>query len=76
MMFSKPNGTTFPRFYFYTGGKEDETEGDDVKKMYDLIAQKHNYDMREVVYPLGQHNESYWRKEFSEFLFMADEINS
>lgn len=59
--------TTFPRFYFYAGGKETETMVSDMKKMYNVIAQKHNYDMQEVVYPLGQHNESYWRKEFPNF---------
>jgi predicted alpha/beta superfamily hydrolase len=59
--------TTFPRFYFYAGGKESETMVSDMKKMYNIIAQKHNYDMHEVVYPLGQHNESYWRKEFPNF---------
>ncbi|MGN6619276.1 MAG: alpha/beta hydrolase, partial [Ilyomonas sp.] len=59
--------TTFPRFYFYAGGKETETMVSDMKKMYNIIAQKHNYDMQEVVYSLGQHNESYWRKEFPNF---------
>lgn len=58
---------TFPRFYFYAGGKESETMVSDMKKMYNIIAEKHNYDMQEVVYPLGQHNESYWRKEFPNF---------
>lgn len=59
--------TTFPRFYFYAGEKEDKTMVRDMKKMYDIIGQKHNYDMQEVVFPLGQHNETYWRKEFPNF---------
>ena len=56
-----------PRFYFYAGGKEDETTIPDMKKMYDLISAKTNFDVQEIVYPLGQHNEANWRKEFANF---------
>lgn len=57
----------FNRFYFYAGGKESETMEEDTKRMYNLIAAKHNYDIQEVMYPLGKHEESYWRKEFPRF---------
>ena len=59
--------TNLPRFYLYAGSKEGETTVPDIKRMYELIAAKNNYDIQEIVYPLGQHNEAYWRKEFANF---------
>ncbi|MGI8949972.1 MAG: alpha/beta hydrolase [Chitinophagaceae bacterium] len=63
----KINFKTQPRFYFYAGGKESETMVSDLNKMYDLLAQKKQCMLRELISPLGQHNETYWRKVFPDF---------
>ncbi|MEX6686626.1 alpha/beta hydrolase-fold protein [Danxiaibacter flavus] len=63
----KTKWTTNPRFFFYAGNKESETMVNDMKKMTDLISTKSKYDIREVTFPLGQHNEETWRRYFPEF---------
>lgn len=55
-----------PKLYFYAGGKESTTMVSDMKKMTDILDKKQNMQIRKVVSPLGQHNESYWRTEFAE----------
>ncbi len=63
----KTNFKTQPRFYFYAGGKESETMVGDMRKMYDLLAQRKQCFLQELISPLGQHNETYWRKVFPNF---------
>jgi predicted alpha/beta superfamily hydrolase len=56
------------RFFFYAGGKEAQTMIPDMKKMEGLLYEsKDQVQTREVIFPLGQHNETYWRKIFPEF---------
>jgi predicted alpha/beta superfamily hydrolase len=62
----KFNPTNAPKLYFYAGGKESTTMLVDMKKMTDLLDKKQNIQIRKVVSPLGQHNESYWRTEFAD----------
>lgn len=57
---------TAPKLYFYAGGKESATMVSEMKKMTDLLDKKQNIQIRKVVSPLGQHNESYWRTEFAD----------
>jgi predicted alpha/beta superfamily hydrolase len=63
----KTNWTTLPRFYFYAGGKESNTMVRDMDKMIALIEKKNRYDLRRSYYPLGEHNEATWRREFADF---------
>jgi predicted alpha/beta superfamily hydrolase len=53
--------------YFYAGEKESLSMVRDMKKMFDLIAARKCCDMQFVTFPLGQHNEKYWRQEFPDF---------
>ncbi len=62
----KFNPAAAPKIYFYAGGKESATMVSDMKKMTDLFDKKQNIQIRKVVNPLGQHNETYWRTEFAE----------
>ncbi|MDB5232532.1 MAG: alpha-dextrin endo,6-alpha-glucosidase [Chitinophagaceae bacterium] len=55
------------RFYFYAGRKEGEGVEQDLNRMADIIEKKTNIEVIRLVYPLGQHNEATWRKEFPEF---------
>lgn len=59
---------TMHRFFFYAGQKESESMVSDMKKMEDVLY-KNNKQIQntEVIFPLGQHNETYWRKVFPEF---------
>lgn len=59
--------TTTPRFYFYNGGKEGSTTAADLEKMLSLLRKKDRYEIRTVINPLGQHNETYWKQEFAAF---------
>ncbi|BAV07889.1 alpha-glucosidase [Filimonas lacunae] len=56
-----------PRFYFYAGGKESDEMVPDMDKVIGVIEKKSQYDLRRSYFPLGQHNEKYWRKEFGDF---------
>lgn len=58
---------SFQRFYFYAGGKESATMVSDMDKVIAIIEAKHQYETFRAVYPLGQHNEKYWRQEFPNF---------
>jgi predicted alpha/beta superfamily hydrolase len=59
---------TMPRFYFYAGGKESSGMVPDMQRMADLVEKKNaRYDLRRSVYPLGEHNEKAWRREFADF---------
>jgi len=62
------NFKTLHRFFFYAGQKESETMISDMKQMEDILY-KNNKKIQntEVIFPLGQHNETYWRKVFSDF---------
>ena len=53
--------------YFYAGEKESVTMVRDIKKMFNIIQQKKCCEMQDVTFPLGQHNEKYWREEFDDF---------
>jgi predicted alpha/beta superfamily hydrolase len=55
------------RIYFYAGEKENNTMAADMQKMFDIIKQKKCCFMQDVTFPLGQHNEMYWRDEFDDF---------
>ncbi|MBL0882779.1 MAG: alpha/beta hydrolase [Chitinophagaceae bacterium] len=61
------NTTSMPAFYFYTGSKEGGTSVTDMQKMSDILQKKQRYIIRNVINPLGQHNETYWRQEFRDF---------
>jgi Predicted hydrolase of the alpha/beta superfamily len=53
--------------YFYAGGKESATMESDTRKMYDILKQKPNCELREIISPLGLHSEKYWRQNFPVF---------
>ncbi|HXL54633.1 MAG TPA: alpha/beta hydrolase-fold protein, partial [Chitinophagaceae bacterium] len=56
------------RFFFYAGAKESESMISDMKEMEGVLYKSNkNIQTREVIFPLGQHNESYWRKTFPDF---------
>ncbi len=55
------------RFYFYMGGKETETAVKDMERMIKLVKAKGNHDVMTSLLPTGQHNETYWRREFPQF---------
>lgn len=56
-----------PRFYLYAGGKESATMVSDLKKLGDILQKKQRFQIRSVISPLGQHNETTWRQEFAAF---------
>ena len=60
-------GKSVKRFYFYVGGKENESSADEINKMITIIESKGNYETRRLVNPLGSHNEEAWRKAFADF---------
>ncbi len=55
------------RIYFYAGEKESLTMVKDAQKMLNTIKAKQCCDMQFITFPLGQHNEKYWREEFPDF---------
>jgi predicted alpha/beta superfamily hydrolase len=55
------------RFFFYAGGKESETMINNMKRMEGSFNSDNMIDTREVVFPLGQHNEKYWGMVFDDF---------
>ena len=56
-----------PKFYLYAGGKETATSVPDLQRMGDILQKKPKYNIRRVISPLGQSNETYWRQEFAGF---------
>ena len=55
------------QIYFYAGEKESNTMVRDMQKMFNIIKQKNCCRLEDVTFPLGQHNEKYWRDEFDDF---------
>ncbi|MFT4152595.1 alpha/beta hydrolase [Parafilimonas sp.] len=55
------------RIYLYAGEKETASMVRDMQKMYNIIKEKNCCNMQDVIFPLGQHNEKYWRQEFPDF---------
>jgi len=53
--------------YFYAGQKERASMIRDMQKMFNIIKDKNCCEMQDVTFPLGQHNEKYWREEFDDF---------
>ncbi|MEP6466984.1 MAG: alpha/beta hydrolase-fold protein [Parafilimonas sp.] len=53
--------------YFYAGQKESVKMVTDMQKMFTIIKAKKCCEMQDVTFPLGQHNEKYWRQEFDDF---------
>jgi len=39
----------------------------DMQRMFNIIKQKNCCRAENVTFPLGQHNEKYWRDEFDDF---------
>lgn len=63
----KTNVIGQPGFYFYAGNMESKTMVENMNRMADIISKKPKSIIRRVVYPLGKHNEKYWREEFDDF---------
>lgn len=59
--------STLPRFYFYAGGKETKTMVLEMDKVISAVEKKSQVNVRRSYFPLGQHNEIYWRREFVDF---------
>jgi predicted alpha/beta superfamily hydrolase len=55
------------RIYFYAGEKETIGMVQQTQRMFDLIKTKQCCDQQYITFPLGQHNEKYWREEFPDF---------
>lgn len=53
--------------YFYAGKKESNRMVIDMQRMFNIIKQKNCCRAENVTFPLGQHNEKYWRDEFDDF---------
>lgn len=53
-----------PKFYFYAGGKENETMVADMDKVIAIIEKKGRYSLRRVMSPISKHNEQAWQREF------------
>lgn len=70
-LFSEVTGkiwqVNLPRFYFYAGGKEGDNMVSDTEKMAEIIHRKNCCFFQVSTYPVGQHNEKYWRDEFDDF---------
>jgi len=55
------------QIYFYAGQKESNRMVIDMQRMFNIIKQKNCCRVENVTFPLGQHNEKYWRDEFDDF---------
>ncbi len=55
------------QIYLYAGKKESNTMVIDMERMFKIINQKNCCSVLDVTFPLGQHNEKYWRDEFDDF---------
>jgi metallo-beta-lactamase class B len=63
----KFNTPSQPKFYLYAGSKESAEMVPGMEKMAGILQKKQRYILRSVINPLGQHNETYWRREFPGF---------
>lgn len=63
----KFNTPLLPRFYLYSGGKENTSAIPDMQRLGDILQKKQRYLIRRVTNPLGQPNEKYWGQEFADF---------
>lgn len=55
------------KIFFYAGGKESRTMERDIRKMEEIINQVNPIQISEIIYPLGEHSEKYWRMQFPNF---------
>jgi len=55
------------RIYLYAGEKESASMVRDLQKMFNTLKGKNCCEMQDITFPLGQHNEKYWRQEFPDF---------
>jgi len=55
------------QIYFYAGEKESDRMVIDMQRMFNIFKQKNCCRVEKVIFPLGQHNEKYWRDEFDDF---------
>ena len=55
------------RVFFYAGQKESDNMVSDMKQMEDILYSSRAIEEQEIVFPLGQHNESYWKMVFDDF---------
>jgi predicted alpha/beta superfamily hydrolase len=55
------------QIYFYAGKKESNRMVIDMQRMFNIIKQKNCCRLDDVTFPLGEHNEKYWRDEFDDF---------
>ncbi len=55
------------RIYFYAGENESASMVRDMHKMFNIVKGKNCCALQDVTFPLGQHNEKYWRQEFADF---------
>lgn len=55
------------RFFFYAGGKEGDDMVPDMKRVEEILSKATEVQEQEIVMPLGQHNEKYWRQVFDDF---------
>lgn len=53
--------------YFYWGGKESDSLGYDMKKMFSIVSKNKQIKTNEHYDEAGHHNEAAWRKAFGEF---------
>ncbi len=53
--------------YLYAGEKESNRMVIDMQRMFNIFKQKNCCRIDHTTFPLGQHNEKYWRDEFDDF---------
>ena len=58
---------TVHRIFFYAGAKESEMMVANMKQMEDALYNSKMIEEQEIIFPLGQHNETYWRQVFDDF---------
>lgn len=64
------------RIFFYAGGKETATMVRDMKRMEGILSKDDPVDTREIIFPLGEHSEKYWRMQFPNFYrWLAKQVN-
>jgi len=53
--------------FFYAGKKEGDDMVPDMQRIEELLNSTKHFNTTELIYPLGQHKEEYWRKAFEVF---------